>query len=308
MIVVIVMGGCAMESRGLEQVNETAGLDAAVAPSMIVAPSPPAESALPAPAPTSPAPVADTPPSADAAPAPPAMWDAGLPDLLAPDAVPTLDTGLLLYLRFDDAPGASMARDDSGLNQRAMLHQIAGPRAWVPGRIGGALALNGGESGGWISVDDASSLNRAGAELTLATWIYPGETSAGPVAARTASPAGLLYVVEVATDGHLHVSVNGAGGAVLEGPLLPKLKWTHLAVTAGRGQVRIFINGVAQLAQQYRADIPGDSTPLLIGTSDAKATKNNRFTGRLDELVLYERVLADGEVGALARGATPAGY
>jgi hypothetical protein len=237
------------------------------------------------------------------------MWDAGLPDLLPADAAPGLDAGLLLYLRFDDAPGGSMARDDSGLNQRAMLHQIAGPRSWVPGRIAGAVALTGGSSGGWISVDDAGSLNRAGAELTLATWIYPGETSAGPIAARAASAGGLLYLVEVATDGHLHVAVNGAGGVILEGPVLPKLKWIHLAVTVGRGQVRIFLNGVAQLAQQYRAAIAGDTTPLLIGTSDAKATKSNRFTGRLDELLLYDRVLADSELAVLAGGATPAaGY
>jgi hypothetical protein len=301
MLAAMLVGGCSMEPRGLEEIRQTAGFDAGAPAAAMIVP-PPVDS------PTFTAPVPDSPPPPDAAPLPPLVWDAG-PDLSPPDAAPALDAGLILYLPFDDAPGAAMAHDDSGLNQQALLHQVDAARSWVAGRIGGALALNGGSSGGWVSIEDAPSLNRAGGELSLAAWIYPGETGAGPVAARAASaPAGFLYLVEVASDGHVHVAINGnapGAGATLDGPILPKQKWTHLAVTCGRGQVRIFVNGVAQLAQQYRAVIPGDSTPLLLGIADPRA-KKNRFSGRLDELVLYQRVLGDGEIGALAHGARPA--
>jgi hypothetical protein len=300
----LLLSACAMESRGLQQVRVDAGFDASsLAVLAPLAPTLPDAVAL---AVVAPAEGGSAPDAGDPAPA---MWDAAS-DLAAPapDAGVTLERGLLLYLRFDDAPGAAVARDDSGLNQQALLHQLDATRSWVAGRVGGALSLNGGTAGGWVSVEDAATLNRAADELTLTAWLYPSETSAGTVAARASgTPGGYLYLVEVASDGHLHVTLHGSqASAVLDGPGVVKNRWTHVAVTAGRGQVRIFINGVAQLAQQYRAGVATDSTPLLLGITEPRA-KKNRFAGRLDELALYDRVISDAEVAALARGTRPGG-
>jgi hypothetical protein len=306
------LGGCTMETRGLvlgsevfapDPSPEPAGGDEAGAPPIIAtAPLPSAGEAAAR--------------QGDAGLSPAALdagGEGGAPVAEQTDAAAIatrLAAGLVLYLRFDDGPGSSKARDDSGLDQVTTLQNLDGGSAWVGGHIQGALRFSGGGKGNWLSVTGSPALGAAGDALSIAVWLYPdgGQSSPGTLVSRAATTAGLVYLLELTREGRPHLSIKWPGATPVEltGPLaLPPRAWAHLAVSSGAGKVRLYVDGQVVAAQEASCILPSDRSPLVVGAA-APAGKNNHLSGRLDELLIYGRALDDEETAALAVGARPA--
>ncbi len=90
------------------------------------------------------------------------------------------------------------------------------------------------------------------------------------------------------------------GRILLEGPsAIPFTQWTHLAVSFDGATKCLYVNGV-QVASQGglgALDLVYDpAVPVTIGSDWAFNASNSRFTGRVDEVAIYNRALAANEV------------
>lgn len=116
----------------------------------------------------------------------------------------------------------------------------------------------------------------AGGEMTVSAWIKPaGEMPADAALYTKLGAAGSRLVIGLrgATP---YVSVDGAEAAA-PAPL-PSGSWAHLAVTAGDGAVRLYVDGAE--AAQLAADLPALGGSEIVGANGELPG----FMGDIDEL------------------------
>jgi sialidase-1 len=220
-----------------------------------------------------------------------------------------LERGLLGYWRFDEAPGSVAARDLSGGRNDCVLRRLDPGTVWTPGKIGGALALDGH---GWLECPQVQSLSALSNELTIAAWVTRG----------SALPRYHAVVARQKDAGRLDELMFGFIGSDLffdshvwkvkvTHPLPAGLAhWFHIAVSRHRdGTTVLFVDG-KEIGRSTNApaDLEGGSNPLIIGAAknDANPLRGQaHFDGALDELLIYDRALPAGEIAALAAGTQP---
>ena len=232
--------------------------------------------------------------------------------LLAPEADPAptatadLQRGLVGYWRFDDGYGSPAARDLSGHGTDCQLRNLDPASDWVDGRMGGAVNLTGR---GWLECPDPR-FGRS-PDLTVAAWVKRPTGLRGMRALATRQLGGSArdhFFFGVVGDA-LAISSHVWSGTLRHPWPAGAERWVHVAVVHRDGDVRLFIDGV-QVAERrsYRGRTVDTSTPLVIGAGingpDPSVTAQ-RFVGALDELLVYDRPLANGEVAALASGTQP---
>ena len=109
-----------------------------------------------------------------------------------------------------------------------------------------------------------------------------------------------------ATDAHPSVNFTSSYSNRLEatGYTTYDGNWHHIAASYGNGTTRIFVDGVAAgSTTQTLYDITGESTETRIGYAVDNASY---FSGLIDDVRVYKRVLEDHEISALAAGHVPA--
>jgi hypothetical protein len=236
-------------------------------------------------------------------------------DADADDGGPVLESlrrGLLLWLRFDDPPGTAFPRDDAAASSRSRAVALDVGKTWVPGRAGGAFDFGAGGKMGYLEVPSSASLNRAGAQMSLAAWLWrPAARPGTIVSRRTTGVPTMIYRLAVDAGERLHFVANDRPGYRLEvGSLisLPTERWVHVAVTLGGGEARLYVDGIPAGGRDYNLPLVADLSPLLIGASQSVGggpRTADFYLGRIDELVLYDRALSAGEIGRLAGGELP---
>jgi hypothetical protein len=191
----------------------------------------------------------------------------------------------------------------------------------VPGRFGNAFEIREGAI--W-SVANSYAFDRSD-PFSIALWVYPRKPQErGAVLARAADDNGGAnrgFELNL-MDGHvwtglMHVRSDDAI-RVQSRASVPLDRWTHLAVTYDGGTrasgLRVYVDGravpVDVLSDDLRRTavlIRRDSTsnPLQIGGKRA-GSEVATFEGRIDELRIYDRPLAPGEIARLADRASPA--
>jgi hypothetical protein len=227
----------------------------------------------------------------------------------ARDAAAGLGRGLTGYWRFDDGAG-KLARDLSGNSNDCVLNRVRNPEVWTAGTLGGALDL--GETGGWISCAQTARSGPLG-DVTVAAWLKPGQFREYGQAAVSLARAGdgrLEYLLGV--RGRAVLMRSEAWNIALEHPLPQGLHhWVHVAFThAADGTTRLYVDGVEVGEARSAPAAAGEGGPeprIRLGFSRDPVTNRSRqtFRGGLDELAVYDRVLAGDDIGALASGTQP---
>ena len=218
-------------------------------------------------------------------------------------------TGLVAAYGFDETSGTTVNDSSPGGNPGV----ISGATRITTGRSGGALSFDGVND--WVTVADAASLDFTTA-ATIEAWVYP-TTLAG--AWRTVllkeRTNGLAYGLYAADNGNRPIAYSFTTSELgARGPTaLPANTWTHLAVTYSASTLRLFVNGTQVVTRSVGTPLQPSTLPLRLG---GNAIWNEWFSGRIDEVRLYNRALAATEIqsdmtrpvataGASARSARP---
>ena len=215
----------------------------------------------------------------------------------------------LLYYSFDEADGALTAVDGAGngydgnVNGGVTFGETGAPGGSTPG---GAARF----TGGWLDVTtfDVPSLlgkrdgtpEQADISYTMAAWISPDAVSLG----------GDRFFVGQTTQGiHNGLRNNGRlhqahwGNDHYGNTILSADEWVHATFVYDgvNNQGTIYLNGVQDSPPQAK-DGPNGSGTLIIGSRQAN---QGPYNGLIDDLVIYDQILTDEQIGQLADGISP---
>jgi hypothetical protein len=215
-------------------------------------------------------------------------------------AVPVSYSGLVGYWRFDEMVGR-VATDSSptagagDLQGGAMLTGGGFPRARFANP--GSLVLDGVD--GRVALPSAS-LPAVDAPKTISVWM---SYNAPPIGARQ-----LLSLHDSASGCGLQLGLRAgrlgvwSGGRELVAAIAPRSRWHHVVYTFDGARHRLVIDGLVLPPVAG----PAPACPVdqaLVGSGPGG---KESFQGSLDDLRIYNRALADGEIALLVAGDEPA--
>ncbi|UCF15604.1 MAG: LamG domain-containing protein [Phycisphaerales bacterium] len=199
--------------------------------------------------------------------------------------IPIADPVLVGWWKLDEGQG-STALDWSGQNSHGTL---SGNPEWVIGQDGGALKLDGNS---WVDCGTPDIL-QVGQEITIACWINP--TALG--GERSFVGLNGAYSFKASGD-HLRFTTPGILDHDADVAVISTGTWQHVADTFQPDQTVVFyINGVEAHRMTGSAANVG-SGPFRIGTNQW----NERFTGMIDDLRVYDKVATAEEITLAMRG------
>lgn len=214
--------------------------------------------------------------------------------------------GMVAHWQLDEGQ-AGTAYDSAGGNDGI----IYGDTNWTAGKVGqAALDFDGDQD--YVIVPDDYSLKPA-EQLTIAFWLYNrGGQSAGiyKYAACPDEPnspdISRAYYVDVNTAGNvtlrIYSDVNDYDEAVSIGPAEFN-QWHHITATFDRGIGSIYIDGqLDNSVSMSVSSIMYDNQPLIIGgywSYCSEQTFHSRLNGSIDDIYIYGRSLAAGEIWQL---------
>ena len=191
------------------------------------------------------------------------------------------------------------------------LKEVGGKVSLCPGRLGQAAAFDGAvhlEAGDIAKFDIEDP-------FTISAWVYSETTPDGSVASRmTENPKGRGYGVHLNQGKvHVHLTSDWTTDAIRveTGEALAPNRWYSLAVTYTGSRmaegVRVYIDGkrarlnvqLDTLYRPFRNAGQKFAEPFRIGGG---AGPGRRFSGRIDDVRVYSRVLSEQEISALAVG------
>ncbi len=207
-----------------------------------------------------------------------------------------LSTGLFAHWDFENITGSTVT-DISGHGLEGALQGQPVSVTGVEGQ-GQALQFDGVDDA--IVIADHELLSPS--QMTVAVWIKPTQP-AGTILQKGSSSS-LQYRLYTSWNGSLNVQFqneNHEAITMLLGKVTPD-QWQHAAVTWDNTVLRAFIDGIEVATQPYAGTSINNSTvPLKVG---ANRWDTYRFTGKLDDLRLYDRVLTPTEIAELGQRGT----
>lgn len=203
-------------------------------------------------------------------------------------AVGSQATGLVAQYRFEEASGTS-ALDGSANGNTGSLGAATRTSA---GKYGSALSFNGTTA--MVSVNDSPSLELTSA-MTLEAWVNP--TSLGSWRDVVYKGTNDNYYLEGSSDPSAFPATGGTYcSSSLKGTAtLPLNAWSHLAATYDGATVRLYVNGTQVASRAQTGSIETSTGPLTLG---GDPLYGQYWTGKMDEVRVYNRALGAGEIQA----------
>jgi predicted neuraminidase len=177
---------------------------------------------------------------------------------------------------------------------------VKGAPQQVPGVEGQALKFDGD----LVSVSSSPALCFTDATFSVSAWVNPYDVSGGQqmIMAKNAYAAGQReWGLMLDRDNRFRFYVSQKGWKTIAAQTVPQAgHWYHLAVTVGRGQGCLYLNGKQEGSGPLVPSILATEAPLTIGGVQDGARVTQTFIGALDEVALYRGVLTPAEIRALA--------
>ena len=174
-------------------------------------------------------------------------------------------------------------------------------------RVGPALETKGA---GYASVPNLARIDAIETQVSLSAWVYLDDPGAIVDYATAASRQ-----IRNTLQQHYHLALNQqAKPSFFANPQTPMdsvvqplgptavttKQWTHLAGTYDGTVARLFLNGSMVASATVSGTFAKDTTPFLLGANGNGDGVSERFPGRIDEILLYNRALTSSEVAKLA--------
>jgi hypothetical protein len=214
--------------------------------------------------------------------------------------------GLVAYLSFDENSGTTAA-DGSGNNNHG---SVVGGAQWVAGKVGGALAFDG--------VDDMVVLNQnVGLPIynngtdnaySVALWVKGAPQNDMRIFSEGSTISGTPLVNlgthnSATPTGQFASYIRPDTGTTLNHPLSQAEPfddtWHHIAWVDDNGTAALYVDGQLDGGNfNYTRGTMALNTTTIGGI--LRAAPSHWFTGLIDEVVVYNRVLSEAEVMGLA--------
>ena len=232
-------------------------------------------------------------------------------------AIASLQNGLIVYYPFDEAAGKT-ASDNSKNNNDG---ELMGTAAWAPneGKIEGAARFDGGE-GSVVDPNGADYINGLEA-FSISVWVKSDSVGHDRGIVFAVDPDGgdnvfgLRYdAASWSTKGGVNlvkgaISTTGGGQAYEGKDDIQTTEWQHLVFTWKSGeQLALYIDGELDDNPTHNdaakvGSISG-ATKFMVGKG-AKDNNGTSWTGLIDEVRIYDRVLDNDEIAELSSGVLP---
>jgi subtilisin-like proprotein convertase family protein len=184
---------------------------------------------------------------------------------------------------------------------------------YTNGEVAKAFQYNGSTS--FITASASPTL--AVSNLTFEGWIFPTTGTYEPIIdyGGPGQQSPVHFWVNglglSASPGVLYANIRNTSLSLNTGAIVPQNTWSHVAFTlnVNTGAAAIYFNGaqVASTNLPLPVSLASTFVPVNIGYRDAsssEALRGARFTGRLDEISIYNRALAPCEILAIYNSGT----
>lgn len=192
------------------------------------------------------------------------------------------------------------ANDSVGSNNGTLLGGVT----FAPGIVGQAYAFDGFSA--HVEVPDSSAWSFGANPFTIELWAQFNNAWGGALLASSNGPGQQPKWIfgggEYARGLSFHCS-NLNGDVNFPYSFLPA-QWYHLAITRNGSTFALYINGIEVTNSTDSAVLPDASAPLKIG--EAEGESHTFFNGLLDEIGIYDRALAPGEIQSIFNAGAPA--
>jgi hypothetical protein len=227
-------------------------------------------------------------------------------------AVEQRDPTLIGHWKLDEAGATAVdasGRDNSGV--------LVNEPSRVPGKFGGAIALDGKER--YVSIPNSEVLDRVQeGTFTIACWFKPNSKPGAPndpayaIFAKSASHEGLTYNADqkFVMD---HVLAGNTPVTAVSATACPPGAYYHVAgvVNRSEGSVRIFVNGKLEGSGSFAAggaarDFKNETWKIGIALPGGGAQRLSA-DGIVDDVRVYARAMQPGDLKTIAgiAGGTP---
>ena len=201
--------------------------------------------------------------------------------------------GIVHHWRFDETSG-DVAADSVSANSGTLKNWGSTEPRWVDGMVGGALDF--GNINNYVITDSPISFN----EYTIAFWLkVHAVEGTNP---RIVGPNDREHWIIIGNEDQRGVGFYyNWGGNLAQDPNPPLLgTWEHYAIVFDRigGDTLIYRDGV-EVAHKFHTD----DLPLgqwIFGHSVDPNNHGDSLSGQLDDLQVYDRLLAANEIATLA--------
>ena len=200
-----------------------------------------------------------------------------------------LDDAVGIWL-FDEGKGNTAADTSGNGNDGA----ITGAK-WAEGKFGGALEF---EPPHVVTVEPSDSINFKD-QMTIATWVYMNKGVSDTAIRRNGS---YLLEVQSATErvpgGYVFGIWSGGGftGGVWGKTVIDHEKWYHIVGLYDGSEMKLYVDGTLESAVKQAGDVD-QAGELLFGTFGGE-----KFIGRLDEVIFFNRGITEAEIAELMKG------
>lgn len=199
--------------------------------------------------------------------------------------------------------GGTTVRDISGFGNHGTMISMDPATDWVIGQFGKALDFDG--SGDRITIPYTASLDVQD-HVTVAAWVTISDLSArrNIYSERWDDSVNGLFQLETGTESgqteSVGVTTNGVFNAATAIGSVAINTLHHIVYTRGGTTQHIYIDGVDQsLLVDSPQTLSTVTTPRVIGASDVGFTPAQFFSGKQDEVRLYNRAINAAEVWSL---------
>ena len=206
-----------------------------------------------------------------------------------PISADLLDDAVGIWL-FDEGKGGTAA-DTSGNGNDGT---ISGAK-WAEGKFGGALEF---EPPHVVTVEPSESLNFKD-QMSIATWVYMNKGVSDTAIRRNGS-----YLLEVQSagervpGGYVFGIWSGGGftGGVWGKTVVEPEKWYHIVGLYDGSEMQLYVDGTLEATTKQDGDVD-HAGELLFGTFGGE-----KFIGRLDEIIFFDRGITAAEIAELMTG------
>ena len=228
--------------------------------------------------------------------------------LPALDRIPQtqLLTQLAGYWKFDETKGTNFSDASPNGNHGVLLGYPASVNPWTNGWVEGATRFRGVS---YRAVGRVPNYPKATQALSVSGWVLADSRATwGTIAKNWSSAGGQFHFGLRETAGDLDVFINTTAGTfnARESVPIPTGAWQHVAFVADGATLKLFRNGRLVGSTAYSGDLLPNGPPALgIGAklNDAMTATDSlapgQWSGRIDELAIWNRALADTEIDAI---------